>query len=340
MFLKVNALMPYEPEKMVTTHPEVVRAVVLQLDGIAGSVTIGDSPGGPFTPSFLKRFYDKAGFARVAEETGADLGYDTGVMHVKVPDAGVMKVVPVCGAMVKADRLINLPKFKTHMFMNITGAVKNLFGAVPGMYKLSFHSRFHKDGDFANLLVDAALAADADLHIVDAVVGQDRNGPRAGDIKPMGVIAAGPDAFAVDSAMMAVIGKTPKANKPLAAAMSRGLTAGDLSDVELLGDSVEDLAVQGFRMPDKKDIAEYVPEFIMQRFGSMMSLRPRPAEGRCTGCGKCAELCPAGAITVEGRLARVDLKKCLRCYCCHELCEFDAVELDRPLLLRLVRARG
>jgi uncharacterized Fe-S center protein len=78
----------------------------------------------------------------------------------------------------------------------------------------------------------------------------------------------------------------------------------------------------------------------MQRFGSMMSLRPRPVEGRCTGCGKCSELCPALAITIEGRLAHVDLKKCLRCYCCHELCEFDAVELDRPLLLRLARVRG
>jgi uncharacterized Fe-S center protein len=62
-----------------------------------------------------------------------------------------------------------------------------------------------------------------------------------------------------------------------------------------------------------------------------------PVEGKCTACGKCVEICPAGAITIEGKLARVDQKKCQRCYCCHELCEQDAIELERPMLMKLMR---
>jgi uncharacterized Fe-S center protein len=49
------------------------------------------------------------------------------------------------------------------------------------------------------------------------------------------------------------------------------------------------------------------------------------------------EICPANAIAIEGKVAVVDLKKCQRCYCCHELCEYDAIELERPLLMKLLR---
>ena len=107
--------------------------------------------------------------------------------------------------------------------------------------------------------------------------------------------------------------------------------------LEMVGDEVGSLRYRGFRLPDKKDISERVPDFVMKRFGERMALRPVPVEGKCTACGKCVEICPAGAITIEGKLARVDQKKCQRCYCCHELCEQDAIELERPMLMKLMR---
>ncbi len=50
VFVKVNALVPSAPEKAVTTHPEVVRAVVTQFMRVTDKVIIGDSPGGPYSP--------------------------------------------------------------------------------------------------------------------------------------------------------------------------------------------------------------------------------------------------------------------------------------------------
>lgn len=335
VFLKVNALRPSTPEKAITTHPEVVRALVRQLQAVAGDIIIGDSPGGPFRRTLLKRTYQENGFTGVAEETGASLGLDTSVEQVTVPGARRLKSIAICRAMLEADHLISVSKFKTHMLVNITGAIKNLFGAVPGMTKFTYHSRFSAEEEFSDLLVDVLLASGSDFHLVDAVVGMDGNGPSRGDIKEMGIIAAGRDAPAVDAVLMDLVGLEPGVNRALGAAMTRGLFPESDSGVNVLGDDPGSLKVEGFRLPDKKDVTTHIPKFLQERFGYMLSLRPRPVPGRCTGCGKCAEICPVSAITVTDRLARVDAKRCITCYCCHELCEEDAIDLERPLLMRL-----
>lgn len=40
----------------------------------------------------------------------------------------------------------------------------------------------------------------------------------------------------------------------------------------------------------------------------------------CIGCMKCQKVCPAGAITVENNLARIDYEKCENCGKCAEVC--------------------
>jgi ferredoxin len=113
-----------------------------------------------------------------------------------------------------------------------------------------------------------------------------------------------------------------------------------LSELQVLGDGLEALRVGGFRLPVKKDITARLPSFLTDMVAARLSIRPRPDAAVCTACGKCAEICPEGAISIVDRAARVDLSKCIKCYCCHELCEQDAIELERPLLLRLANRIG
>jgi len=50
----------------------------------------------------------------------------------------------------------------------------------------------------------------------------------------------------------------------------------------------------------------------------------------------CAQNCPVKAITIVDRRAQMDLKTCIRCYCCHEMCPHHAIDLKKPWLGRLL----
>ncbi len=53
----------------------------------------------------------------------------------------------------------------------------------------------------------------------------------------------------------------------------------------------------------------------------------RVDEDKCTGCGSCVEVCPAGAITVD-RIAAIDAEACLECGACVDECPNEAISLE------------
>ncbi|MBE9506627.1 MAG: DUF362 domain-containing protein, partial [Chloroflexi bacterium] len=142
VLLKPNLLLPVRPERAITTHPAVVEAMVRLVQEAGGEPFIIDSPGGPLhNRPGMHRLYRDTGLQEVAERTGVTLHYDATAVQVPTPDGVLLKRLDLLKVWQEADVVISLPKFKTHGLTFITGALKNLFGLIPGMIKPGYHSK-------------------------------------------------------------------------------------------------------------------------------------------------------------------------------------------------------
>lgn len=338
VLLKVNLLMKKRPEEAVTTHPSVVEAVVRLVQEAGGIPIIGDSPGGPYTVSALQTIYTRSGLREVAKRTGAILNEDVGQTTIQYPEGKLAKSLTVTNCVLDVDVVIPLSKLKTHGMMTFTGAVKILFGVIPGLLKAEYHLKMFKVHDFADLLVDIATWVRPTLSIMDGVVGMEGDGPSAGKPRNIGALILSTDPFALDVVATDLIGLKPEKVPTIRAARDRGLTS-RLDEIQLKGDSRSLWRIQDFLIPkavstnflDMVPLPRNVKMFVLNR------VRPRPIfeHETCVGCSDCVNNCPPKAITMnENQRPIVDLEACVRCFCCQELCLHQAVKLFRPWLGR------
>ena len=197
--IKANLMMRVKPERAATVHPQVATALCQLLIERGAQVVLGDSPGGPFTLSYLSAVYGGTGMRQILE-TGAQLNEDFSIVEVSDPSAVRAKEFQVTGYLLEADAVIDLCKIKTHGLMAYTGACKNLFGAIPGTRKSESHYRYSTHALFANMLVDVCEYCKPRLSIADAVMTMEGNGPSGGTPRFMGAILASFNPHALDLA--------------------------------------------------------------------------------------------------------------------------------------------
>ena len=70
--------------------------------------------------------------------------------------------------------------------------------------------------------------------------------------------------------------------------------------------------------------------------GRILTPFPKLTAAQCVGCGKCANICPAKAITMSGGKPHIRRGKCIHCFCCQEFCPKGAMQVGRHLLMRLL----
>ena len=334
VLVKPNMLSAAEPKAAVTTHPEVVRAVVHALKGIGAQVGVGDSPG----VNNVKTTAQKTGILEVCEEEDVPFIIFRHSADYPCPDGRFVKHFKLTRRLAEFDKVISLAKMKTHVFMGVTGGVKNLFGCVVGTNKARFHLRMQKHSDFAHVMVDLHYTINPVLTIIDGITGMEGQGPMSGDIvKPQMLIASG-SALAADLVMADKMGFAAE-KMPIAAAAIEQNRSPRLKDIEVVGDAAG--RQLHFATPHTYKTMQdtYLPNWVL-RLGQKQLLSHPVITAACVGCGRCMRHCPAKAITMENRRAHIDYQECIRCYCCQELCEHQAVELHDGLLLKLLKKIG
>lgn len=331
VLVKPNMLAGKEPQRAVTTHPELVRAVIRLAQQAGGLVSVGDSPG----VGSPRQVAERCGILAVIEETGATFAPFVESVAVR-PSGRTFHQLEIARDLLDAEVVINLPKLKTHQMIGLTCAVKNLFGAVVGMRKPQLHLQAGSDKSFfALMLLELADFIRPALTIVDAVVAMEGDGPGSGDPVAIGAILAGRDPLAVDSVATALTGLPPDLVLTQVAARRAGRESAYFENVTLLGEPLSRLRPKSFRPAKITDVNFGLPPLLRTVLRRTLTARPEADHARCVRCGLCVRHCPPEAMRIaDGRL-QIDHGRCIRCFCCQELCPHSAILTRQGLLLRL-----
>ena len=332
VLLKPNLLGAHHPDKAVTTHPVVLEAVIRNLLNFDKELMVGDSPGGTVKAS------------QVWQETGIKEVCDK--YNIRIIDFGKEGVISVQSKVTKlyfdkniieCDAIINLAKMKTHSLMLYTGAVKNLYGTIPGLYKSELHKFFPNPRDFSEVLCSVydIIKPKIVLNIIDGIIGMEGEGPSAGKPYPYGILIASEIASAADYLATKLMGFDFESIKYLNDSfLSDDLKEDDLEfEKEWKDFKFENLDIKTVIFRNK--MLEKMPAFLKEIFKSIFSYYPAFLP-ECKLCMVCIQSCPVKALSVNNKKIILDKRRCIKCMCCHEMCPYSVIYLKKHMLAKII----
>lgn len=325
VLLKPNLLTVRQADDAVVTHPEVVRALGRLARDAGAIVWVGDAPGG--YGKNIDEIFERSGLTHLAKEEDFEL--------VKFTTANFVEGIPIARRVFDADFIISIPKLKTHCITVMTGAIKNTFGTVTGLYKAECHSKAPKEADLAKILVKVHSIVKPGLTVVDGIVGMEGDGPSGGTPRAMNVLMAGEDAVAIDSCIARIMGVKPMDVAVIKTAYEAGMGEADLAKIEIAGEGLEGFIAKDFKLPQTM-LLKLIPSPILKWLFALVGFKPKIDESICVRCKLCKTACPVDCITIEELACGIDYKKCIRCLCCHEICPHKAIAIRRNILTRLI----
>ena len=230
VLLKPNFIAPKPRHCATQTDPAVIIETARILKDFGARPFVGDSPawGDVF----------KCVSVLGLEEPLKKIGVPVRQLDkpVKRQIAGID--IGISSAALDADKIINLPKFKSHQQLVATFAVKNMFGCVSGKWKAYWH--FAKGGNekkFCKLLIEIYKLLSPALTIIDGVTAMDGPGPISGRARPLGWIIGGTEPVACEIVCSKLINLDCDNLPIVRTARQLGFGPKSFSDIEIAGDS-------------------------------------------------------------------------------------------------------
>ncbi|MFC1453049.1 DUF362 domain-containing protein [Verrucomicrobiota bacterium] len=329
VLIKPNLLTDRSPPEAVTTHPEVVRALIRVVRQHGAQPQVGDSPA---SAARVATVWKKTGFeAMCAEEDvplinlqeGGSIPYDVEGFRFNIAKT-----------VLEADVVVNVPKLKTHVFTTLTAAVKNMYGCVPGFQKTTLHKLYPTPTEFGGLMARIFRAAPQHLNVVDGILAMDGDGPSGGRPHALGFLAAARDAVALDVALCRILGIRVNSVPYLTHLLPE--KGEDQPEIELVGADPDELSPASFKLPSTFR-TRLLPRGLIRLLGPLLWIRPAITDA-CLACGRCVRACPSEALSLDGKPKPVlTPEKCIGCCCCHEVCPERAITMRQSPLLDFFR---
>ncbi len=333
--LKPNLLVFSSPSKAIVTNPHFTFEVFKKVLEAGGKPFVIDSPGSgiPFTKRSLNSLYRLTGYSEVFKDYPDCLNLDTSKKMVDIENGLILKSVNILKPLLDADVIINLPKMKTHSLTFISGAVKNMYGSVPGMEKTRYHSRFKDVHDFSRALLDVSNVTKPNLTLMDGILSLEGDGPAMRGVpRKTEIILGSKDPLSMDFAICKLIGLEYKEIPYLKVAIDNNISDGTYNlkgDIPSIDNFVLPRTYHGKLSLDPVSLYNY---FVFPIFSNFLIEKPKVIKQKCIRCGICVRSCPEKIITMDKISAKIDYSKCIKCYCCHEQCPEGAIDLKRIIL--------
>lgn len=209
VLLKPNLVEPRRDAPHMTTHPAVVAAAAEVFLRHGALVRVGEAPGHVRDTQMA---LVESGLAdALSEERLAfvDLNYDDPIERPNRGGCSKLASIYFARAVAEADLVVSLPKLKTHHWVGMTAAMKNLYGTLPGI-KYGWPKNVLHHAGIPETVVDINATAPPTIGIVDAIECMEGDGPIMGEMKPLGMIAVGANLPALDATCARVMGLAPE----------------------------------------------------------------------------------------------------------------------------------
>lgn len=354
ILLKPNLTLDVAKKKRACTNPVVIDALIDLVREAGGEPFVGESS---MVGCDTMSAYEKSGLKDVCEKkdvTFIDFN-SCELMQIKLPDGIFIKKIVVPKDIFSFDKIVSVPVLKTHLLTGVTLGLKNMKGMQCGNEKIKLHSAGMKELHIGIVDINTDFNGGKirpDLVVIDGSYGQEGEGPIGGDVVKMDVIIAGADVVATDATACRIMRVNPYDIDHIRMAWERGLGKIDEKNIEILGDSIENVS-RKFSYP-YKGISKIRYSFFEFAMGIVSRLKGTSEEERvykivtdilrtkpkitkdCRKCGKCVSICPHNAISFSTK-AKIDYEKCMGCMICVEGCPFHAIEMMRIPLMKATK---
>ena len=248
VLLKPNLVEPTRAAPHMTTHPTMILATAEVFRSFGAHVVVGEGPGHVCDTEMA---LVESGLQEALDSTRlefADLNYEDVQWVENRGRASRLAGFYFPQSVVEADLIVSMPKMKTHHWVGVTAAMKNLYGTIPGI-KYGWSKNVLHHAGIPETVFDINASLPKVITVVDGIQCMEGDGPIMGSPKQMGLVLIGTNPAAVDATVCRLMKINPARVSYLNLAADR-LGPIDSRLIDQTGEHWEPLA-QTFKILDR-----------------------------------------------------------------------------------------